>query len=104
MTAIQISRIILLAYSGALRAQHGCILIRSPFREQGPDLPSQLPRETGTAYAGGEALVSEELPLDCPRSHWVRKAYGFRTFRIAEIALYHALGNLPEPKLAHRFY
>jgi transposase len=34
----------------------------------------------------------------------MRKAYGFRTFRIAEIALYHALGNLPEPKLAHRFY
>jgi hypothetical protein len=23
-----------------------------------------------------------------------KKAYGFRTFRIAEIALYHALGNL----------
>jgi len=34
----------------------------------------------------------------------MRKAYGFRTFRIAEIALYHALGNLPEPKLAHIFY
>jgi transposase len=34
----------------------------------------------------------------------MRKAYGFRTFRIAEIALYHALGNLPEPKLAHTFY
>jgi transposase len=31
----------------------------------------------------------------------VRKASGFRTFRIAEIALYHALGNLPEPKLAN---
>ena len=34
----------------------------------------------------------------------MRKAYGFRTFRIAEIALYHALGNLPGPKLAHTFY
>jgi transposase len=34
----------------------------------------------------------------------MRKAYGFRTFRIAEIALYHALGNLPEPKLDHTFY
>jgi transposase len=34
----------------------------------------------------------------------MRKAYGFRTFRIAEISLYHALGNLPEPKLAHTFY
>jgi hypothetical protein len=33
----------------------------------------------------------------------MRKAYGFRTFRITEIALYHALGNLPQPHAAHRF-
>jgi transposase len=32
-----------------------------------------------------------------------RKSYGFRTFRGAEIALYHALGNLPTPPVAHRF-
>ena len=34
----------------------------------------------------------------------MRKSYGFRTFRITEIALYHVLGKLPEPELAHRFY
>ena len=34
----------------------------------------------------------------------MRRAHGFRTFCIAEISLYHALGNLPEPKLAHRFH
>ena len=34
----------------------------------------------------------------------MRKAYGFRTFRITEIALYHALGKLPEPHFTHRFY
>jgi transposase len=34
----------------------------------------------------------------------MRKSYGFRTFRITEIALYHALGKLPEPHVAHRFY
>jgi transposase len=33
-----------------------------------------------------------------------RKSYGFRTFRITEIALYHALGKLPEPEIPHRFY
>ena len=33
----------------------------------------------------------------------MRKAYGFRTFRATEIALYHVLGKLPEPQLAHRF-
>jgi len=34
----------------------------------------------------------------------MRKAYGFRTFRATELALYHVLGKLPEPKLAHSFY
>jgi len=34
----------------------------------------------------------------------IRKAYGFRTFRAIELALYHVLGKLPEPKLAHSFY
>jgi len=33
-----------------------------------------------------------------------RKAYGFRSYEHAEIALYHALGELPEPDwLTHRF-
>jgi transposase len=34
----------------------------------------------------------------------MRKSYGFRTFRMMEIALYHTLGKLPEPPAAHRFY
>ena len=34
----------------------------------------------------------------------IRKAYGYRTFRIAELSLYHVLGRLPEPKLTHRFF
>jgi transposase len=33
----------------------------------------------------------------------MRKAYGFRTFKATEIALYHVLGKLPEPKLPHSF-
>jgi transposase len=32
-----------------------------------------------------------------------RKAYGFRTLKALEIALYHTLGQLPEPEWAHRF-
>ncbi len=32
-----------------------------------------------------------------------RKSFGFRTFRGAEIALYHSLGALPEPDFTHRF-
>jgi transposase len=34
----------------------------------------------------------------------LRKAYGYRTFRIAELSLYHVLGKLPEPTLAHKFF
>lgn len=32
-----------------------------------------------------------------------RKAYGFRTARCIEIALYHTLGRLPEPEWTHKF-
>jgi transposase len=32
-----------------------------------------------------------------------RRAYGFRTYKAMEIALYHTLGKLPEPQTAHRF-
>ena len=34
----------------------------------------------------------------------LRNAYGYRTFGIAELSLYHLLGKLPEPKPAHRFF
>ncbi len=33
-----------------------------------------------------------------------RKAYGYRSFRTAEVAFYHALGKLPEPECTHRFW
>jgi len=32
-----------------------------------------------------------------------RKAYGSRTFDAVEVALYHQLGDLPEPPLNHIF-
>ena len=34
----------------------------------------------------------------------MRKSYGFRTFHVLETALYHALGKLPEPDVAHKFF
>ena len=33
----------------------------------------------------------------------VRRARGFRTFKVLEIALYHAMGRLPEPEFTHRY-
>jgi len=32
-----------------------------------------------------------------------RRAYGFKTFKAASIALYHGLGALPEPPVTHKF-
>jgi len=34
----------------------------------------------------------------------MRKSCGFRTYRVLELALYHSLGKLPEPELAHGFF
>ena len=34
----------------------------------------------------------------------MRKSYCFHTFHVTETALYHALGKLPEPDGAHRFF
>jgi len=32
-----------------------------------------------------------------------RKAYGYRSFEVMQIALFHALGHLPEPEVTHKF-
>jgi transposase len=34
----------------------------------------------------------------------MRRSYGFRTFRVLELALYHSLGKLPEPESTHDFF
>jgi transposase len=33
----------------------------------------------------------------------MRKAYGYRSFDLLQISLYHTLGDLPEPKFTHKF-
>jgi transposase len=34
----------------------------------------------------------------------MRKSYGFRTYHVLELVLYHSLGKLPEPELTHDFF
>jgi transposase len=34
----------------------------------------------------------------------IRKSYGFKTAEILQISLYHKLGKLPVPKLAHKYF
>ncbi len=46
--------------------------------------------------------ITEGLNLNIKLA--MRKARGFRTFRIAEIALYHQLGKLPKPKLGAKLW
>lgn len=33
----------------------------------------------------------------------IKRAYGFKSLGVVKIALYHTLGDLPEPKMTHRF-
>jgi hypothetical protein len=33
----------------------------------------------------------------------LKKGYGFKSYEVVEIALYHQLGKLPEPNRTHRF-
>ncbi len=54
-------------------------------------------RARGTVSAGAVEGLNNKLKLT------TRKAYGFRTFRALEIALYHTLGDLPQPNITHRF-
>lgn len=52
----------------------------------------------GTISAGAVEGQNNKLKVA------TRTSYGFRTFSVARTALYHKLGRLPEPKVAHTFF
>jgi len=54
-------------------------------------------RAKGTISSGAVEGLNVKAKLT------LRKAYGFRTYEAAEIALYHTLADLPEPTFTHRF-
>ena len=54
-------------------------------------------RARGSISAGAVEGLNNKAKLT------TRKAYGFRTYEGIEIALYHTLGELPEPKFTHEF-
>jgi transposase len=54
-------------------------------------------RAKGTISAGSVEGLNNKAKLT------TRKAYGFRTYEAIEIALYHTLGDLPEPNFTHEF-
>jgi transposase len=53
--------------------------------------------------ARGEISAGAVEGLNNKAKLTTRKAYGFRSYRCVEIALYHTLGHLPEPEVSHRF-
>ena len=54
--------------------------------------------KAGKVYSSG---VVEGLNLRI--NQCMRKAYGYRSFELLQISLFHTLGKLPEPKFTHRF-
>ncbi len=54
-------------------------------------------RAKGTISAGVVEGFNNKAKLT------TRKAFGFRTIKAAEVALFHTLGDLPEPEMTHRF-
>jgi transposase len=53
--------------------------------------------------ARGEISAASVEGLNNKAKLTTRKAYGFRSYRCLEIALYHTLGRLPERETTHRF-
>jgi len=53
--------------------------------------------------AKGELSSGAVEGLNLKAKLTMRKAYGFKTLKCLEIALYHELGKLPEPDCQHRF-
>ena len=54
-------------------------------------------------WARGEISAGAVEGLNNKLKLVTRRSYGFRSFRVIEVALYHNLGRLPEPEGTHRF-
>jgi transposase len=53
--------------------------------------------------ASGEVSNGISEAMNCNVKLAIRKARGFRSLKVLEIALFHQLGRLPEPETTHRF-
>jgi hypothetical protein len=74
-------------------------LLFVPLANIGP-VPFSVPnwfRAEGVISAGIVEGLNNKAKLP------MRKAYGFRTEKAIAIAIYHQLGDLPEPEFTHRF-
>jgi transposase len=63
-------------------------------------------RELILNYFRAQKLISSGVVegLNNKAKVTMRKSYGFRPYRVLELALYHSLGKLPELESAHDFF
>jgi transposase len=63
------------------------------------------PRTVAQLVPGAKKLISADVVegFNNKAKLTTRRAYGFRTFRAAEIPIYHTLAALPEWRITHRF-
>jgi hypothetical protein len=76
-------------YEPVLRKARWCLLKR----------PENLTDRQTTSQA-----TFAELGMNGKAKLTMKKAYGFKSFNVAEVALLHTLGKLPTPEVAHRFW
>jgi transposase len=75
-----------------------------PMKKVAKSLRKHKPLILNWFRAKGEISSAAVEGLNNKSKLTIRKAYGFRSYRTAEIALYHTLGKLPEPNFTHRFW
>jgi transposase len=75
----------------------------SPMKEMAGTLRRHRPLLLNWFRAGGEISNGSVEGLNNKAKLTLKKAYGFKSYTAVEIALYHQLGNLPEPNQTHRF-
>jgi len=74
-----------------------------PMRKVAKMLRSHRPLILNWFKAKGELSCGAVEGMNLKAKLTMRKAYGFKTLKCLEIALYHTLGKLPEPEYLHRF-
>ena len=75
-----------------------------PMKKMAKTLRRHRPLLMNWFKAKGELSSGVEEGFNTKAKLTMRKSYGFRTFRGIEIALYHAMGDLPEPQFTHRLF
>lgn len=85
------------------------LLLLQPQERTGVPAQEGIPAGLGRRLTGPGCQIPQSLvrPINALAHRSVqnmRETYGYRTFRITELSLYHVLGKLPEPQLAHSFF